>query len=67
MAEPKKRWVSSKEVAQTMGVTPRAVRAWVGDGRYKTKRTGGGPAQPGHHRIEVDEDGWPIETTPEKR
>lgn len=39
-----------------MGVTSRAVRGWCSDGRYKVKRTGGG-----HYRLEVDEDGWPVE------
>lgn len=61
--EPKpKQHRTPKEVAATMGVTSRAVRGWCSAGRYKVKRTGGG-----HYRLEVDEDGWPIEVPPTRK
>lgn len=53
---------NSKTVAATMGVHQHTVTEAARLGRYKAKRTPGG-----HYRIEVDDDGWPIEASKEKK
>lgn len=58
-ADPKssqKRYSNSKSIAHTMGVSSRSVTEWARKGCYSVKRTPGG-----HYRIEIDEDGWPVQ------
>lgn len=54
---PERRLANPKAVAHAMSVSQRAVTEWARQGRLKSRRTPGG-----HYRIEVDEDGWPVET-----
>lgn len=47
--------LTTKEVAETFGVTPRAVRFWVRSGLLFAQQTPGGGKGPGHHRFDPDE------------
>jgi excisionase family DNA binding protein len=54
--KPPRRHVSAKEAAHNMGVSDGTVRRWAREGRFRTRTTPGGV-----WRLEVDDDGWPIE------
>jgi hypothetical protein len=56
-AKPARRYSSTKEVAAAMGVSQRSVTVWCTEGHFANARLTPG----GMWRIEVDEDGWPLE------
>ena len=47
--------LTTRDVADRFGVTPRAVRFWVKAGRLAATQTPGGGHGPGHHRFDPDE------------
>lgn len=47
--------LTTRDVADSFGVTPRAVRFWVKEGLLHTLRTPGGGKGPGHHRFTHEE------------
>lgn len=49
------KFLTTREVAEVFGVTPRAVRFWVKAGQLVAHQTPGGGKGPGHHRFGQDE------------
>lgn len=47
--------LTTREVAESFGVTQRAVRFWVKSGQLRAQQTPGGGRGPGHHRFDPDE------------